>query len=94
MPQELAKLDICFNNTESYSTKHPLNSPWVFWYDSGQKGVKGAQAFESGLCEISEFEFIEDFWCVYNKFPTADQVSRSRGRFGTRKKGKFAIVLY
>ncbi len=40
---------------------HPLQYPWVLWYDSPGKRVNQASWFDN-MKRVAEFATVEDFW--------------------------------
>eukprot|EP00246_Nothoceros_aenigmaticus_P014725 TRINITY_DN5794_c0_g1_i1.p1 TRINITY_DN5794_c0_g1~~TRINITY_DN5794_c0_g1_i1.p1 ORF type:complete len:220 (+),score=39.65 TRINITY_DN5794_c0_g1_i1:155-814(+) len=45
--------------------KHPLESPWTFWFDN-PNGKQKQSTWGTSLRPVYTFGTVEDFWCLYN----------------------------
>ncbi|KAK5666030.1 eukaryotic translation initiation factor 4E, variant 2 [Batrachochytrium dendrobatidis] len=54
-----------FDDIDSMTVKHPLQSAWTLWFDSPNK-KSSVKEWSSNLKEIISFDTVEDFWGVIN----------------------------
>ena len=52
-------------------SKHPLHNKWTLWFFQFDKN----QAWEDNLQEVSSFEFVEDFWALFNHVEPASRLA-------------------
>ncbi|OAJ42910.1 hypothetical protein BDEG_26302 [Batrachochytrium dendrobatidis JEL423] len=50
-----------FDDIDSMTVKHPLQSAWTLWFDSPNK-KSSVKEWSSNLKEIISFDTVEDFW--------------------------------
>ena len=51
-------------------SKHPLHNKWTLWFFQFDKN----QAWEDNLQEVSSFEYVEDFWALFNHIEPASRL--------------------
>ncbi|CAH1954024.1 unnamed protein product [Acanthoscelides obtectus] len=55
-----------------FSIKHPLQNCWTLWYYENDR----SQSWEKNQKEIASFQFVEDFWSLYNHIKSASELKQ------------------
>lgn len=62
--------EACINPPAELSTKHPLQNTWALWFFKNDK----TKSWAANLRLITKFQFVEDFWAIYNHIQVASKL--------------------
>lgn len=64
-----------FDDKDSYTAKHALQTPWSLWFDTPAK--KSTKDWTANLKLVVTVDSVEDFWGVFNNIPSPSSLPNS-----------------